>query len=644
MENGPYLHLGELSVLGIARLAQVVNQCRIDIYQGELKEESAQQALFEERLADWREVPVWVERWMVEERACFDVFLSEGEMLCATQRFRQPRREGTAHMLCPPAETPSGREASSHERMTLGGLIASTAGRSALASRLDKKCVAPYEAEELEALDLARSRLIWTWDNGDIHPTALLCLPMQDLDGGLPETLPLCLPSAWGKLDSYWHGGLHLHAGHVLVVCDETGQYGLVRLNQVADDPPRVIGRWVQPCTWAWLAEASSSGAQAIEAARHVVPDARGELVCDLIDALDERQVNPPGVKGLLGTSHYFGTDYNGSLVVNEAGHGSHTRVLGRITRQGVLLCGQSAQDGMLESVPWGLSDLRWLEIGQHAEGMIAVRSPENGLWGYMDRCGALVIKPQYESAGDFQHGTAVVLPAGDHRVGLIDKTGQWVLLPRWHNLQRWSRQVIVAETLEGHWGAVDVQGRVIVSFEHYSTWLDHPEVQERLADYRIGRSWRNDPEEEARRTVIEVIATIWKREFREKIRKALHSSLNEGGSLAGLEGLFDGDTSERDLREGGIWGLEVVLLRDKTDGLLQPRTAETGRIGCYYPVSLSIFDLSTEAPVHGLPTQPEAAIGIPWRDLTPVISNGTSKTPQCFDSAAVQDTKVERI
>jgi len=261
-----------------------------------------------------------------------------------------------------------------------------------------------------------------------------------------------------------------------------------------------------------------------------------------------------------------------------------------------------------------------------------------------MDRCGALVIKPQYESAGDFQHGTAVVLPAGDHRVGLIDKTGQWVLLPRWHNLQRWSRQVIVAETLEGHWGAVDVQGRVIVSFEHYSTWLDHPEVQERLADYRIGRSWRNDPEEEARRTVIEVIATIWKREFREKIRKALQSSLNEGGSLAGLEGLFDGDTSERDLREGGIWGLEVVLLRDKTDGLLQPRTAETGRIGCYYPVSLSIFDLSTEAPVHGLPTQPDAAIGIPWRDLTPVISNGTSKTPQCFDSAAVQDTKVERI
>jgi len=143
MQNVPQLQQDKLSVLGIARLAQVVNQCRIDIYQGELKEESAQQALFEERLADWREVPVWVERWMVEERTCFDVFLSEGEMLCATRRFRQPRREGTAHMLCPPAETPSGREASSHERMTLGGLIASAAGRSALASRLDKKSRGP---------------------------------------------------------------------------------------------------------------------------------------------------------------------------------------------------------------------------------------------------------------------------------------------------------------------------------------------------------------------------------------------------------------------------------------------------------------------------------------------------------------------
>jgi hypothetical protein len=402
----------------------------------------------------------------------------------------------------------------------------------------------------------------------------------------------------------------------VLVVFDETGQYGLIRLQQIKEEPVHVVGQWLQPCSWQWLSGGESSS-RVIEVAQQVSPDIRGELVCDLMDAREWQRINPVGTKGLMGTSHYSGTNFDGCLVVNEAGYGAYPRVLGRMTRQGVFKCGQATPDGYFEPVPWGVNDLRWLEIGNESEHMSIVRAPDSGLWGYLDRYEAIAIEPQYDDAWSFNYGTAKVRPVGNPCVGLIDKAGQWVLPPTWKNLWRWSREVVVAESMEGNWGAIDVQGRVIVPFAPYATWLQHPEVCERLADYQIGRSWTNDPAEERRRTIIEVIATIWKRELREHIRIAVQSSLNRGSSLAGLEGLFDGDTSERDLRESGVWGLKVVLLHDKSEGFLQPKAGETGQICCYYPVGLSTFDLSIEAPVMGLASCPDASVGIPWRDLS---------------------------
>ena len=60
----PFLQHGALSVLGIAELARLVKQCRIDIHRDGVKEEGAQVALFKQRLADWLAVPVWVRHWV----------------------------------------------------------------------------------------------------------------------------------------------------------------------------------------------------------------------------------------------------------------------------------------------------------------------------------------------------------------------------------------------------------------------------------------------------------------------------------------------------------------------------------------------------------------------------------------------------
>ena len=611
-----FLHHGALSVLAITEIADVVKQCNIDIYSQDIKDEAAQQALFNERLQTWLDAPVWLECWRVEERTCFDVFLSEGEMLCARRRFRKPRREGTAHALRKAPAASSGRAVSSFESASLGELIVTEAGRSALSSRLEGKYVAPYVAADLVGFDLTKSVVVWAWDDDQLHPIALLDAPMPDASGGSAGTRRLCIPSAWGPLYGFWHGGLHLHVDHVLVVCSPLGRYGLVRLRQITKAPPHVVGEWLQACDWTYLGSAGSSPGRMIEAARSVEPDARGELVCDLIATLDGRVVNPPGIKGLLGTSHYEGANFDGCLVVNEAGQGRHTRVLGRVTRHGVLLRGLVIPEDAPDLTAWTVDDLRWLALRPESEGLMAVCSAENGRWGYVDRHGTEVLAPHYDAAWSFNYGTAEVRPQGGLSVGLIDRSGQWVLPPVWRTIERRSQRVIVVENAEGCWGALNAQGGVIVAFQPFVDWLEQPEMCERLAEYRIGRSWETDPEEDKRQTLIEHIEILLKREFRDKIRAALKSSIEAGGSLAGMEGVFDGDTSEGDLRRMGLWNLPVTLLRDKQDGMLQPRAGESGRIAFYYPVSLSVFDLSVEAPVSGLASCPDAAVGVRWRDL----------------------------
>lgn len=608
---------GELSVTCIAKLARTVKQCDIDIHSQGISDETAQQELFETRLNAWMDAPLWVERWQVEERACFDVYLSEGEMLCSQRRVRKPRRDGAAHTLCTPPLAGSGRALSTFENCTLGELIATQSGRDALRSRLDEKYVAPYAETDLVGLDLEQSNTVWAWSESQLHPIALLDAPMLATSPGLSGRRVLCIPSAWGELCANWLGGLHLHFDGVLVVCNEQGRYGLVRLNQIAKMPPFIVGEWMQPCEWFYLGDAGSSPCKFVEATGTIEPDVRGELVCDLISTGDGRRVNPPGIKGLLGTTHYSGANYEGCLVVNEAGYGRHTRVLGRVTRHGVLLRGQVVEEDGVDLTAWSLDDLRWIAMGTQSEGMMAVCSPENGRWGYVDRYGAEVIAPQFDLARHFEHGSAVARLPGCQFVGLIDTAGQWVMPAVWRTIERWSSRVIVAEDSEGHWGALDAQGNVTVPFQPFADWLAQPEMRERLADYRIGRSWQTDQEEEIRRTLIEWIATLLKIEFRNKIRTALNTAIESGGNLAGMEGIFDDDTSEGDLRRIGLWNLPVTLLQDKQDGMLQPCAGESGRIAFYYPVILSTFDLSVEAPVIGLATCPDASVGIPWRNLT---------------------------
>lgn len=76
--------------------------------------------------------------------------------------------------------------------------------------------------------------------------------------------------------------------------------------------------------------------------------------------------------------------------------------------------------------------------------GLAAVGSRgRGGQWGYIDRSGRLVVRPQYSFADDFSEGLAGVETGG--KFGFIDGTGGWVIPPRFRPRKGTERNATVA-------------------------------------------------------------------------------------------------------------------------------------------------------------------------------------------------------
>ncbi len=228
------------------------------------------------------------------------------------------------------------------------------------------------------------------------------------------------------------------------------------------------------------------------------------------------------------------------------------------------------------------------------------MRSADNGLWGYLDNNGAVAIPPAFQVAGFFSRGVAKVAIA-PNKFGLIDPLGNWVIPPQWADIWPEAARCYVVEDDAGLVGAINPEGKIIVSLRPRAEVYDATNT----AVTCLGLYDRD---------IVDCVMSLWRQELKLHVDTAKKS-----GSLSTLEGAFDPDASYADLSETGVWGMKVRVTRDKTEGILQPKAGECGHIFTQYPVSLSTFDLSLEAPVAGLATQPNAIIGVLWKDLAAI-------------------------
>lgn len=99
----------------------------------------------------------------------------------------------------------------------------------------------------------------------------------------------------------------------------------------------------------------------------------------------------------------------------------------------------------------------------------------QNGLWGYADQSGKVIIKPQFTRAGRFSEGLALVwtegVPITDPivksfvKMGYIDKNGHWVIRSRfkYYFYDDFSEGLVPFREWSGKWGYMDKRGKVVI-------------------------------------------------------------------------------------------------------------------------------------------------------------------------------------
>lgn len=102
------------------------------------------------------------------------------------------------------------------------------------------------------------------------------------------------------------------------------------------------------------------------------------------------------------------------------------------------------------------------LWVGNMFEQTICVEDPEG--YGYVDTQNRYLIAPQFRWANDFHEGRAEVTTA-DGRMGLIDKTGRFILEPRYEIVEYDDRKGRSLARLDGRWAAFDYEGRQLTEF-----------------------------------------------------------------------------------------------------------------------------------------------------------------------------------
>lgn len=91
---------------------------------------------------------------------------------------------------------------------------------------------------------------------------------------------------------------------------------------------------------------------------------------------------------------------------------------------------------------------------------LIPVKS--GGKWGYIDKIGKYLINPQFQEAGLFEDGLALVQTMDD-KYGFINEKGKYVINPQFENAHQFSDGLALVVTTDGQKGFINKRGKYIV-------------------------------------------------------------------------------------------------------------------------------------------------------------------------------------
>lgn len=117
-------------------------------------------------------------------------------------------------------------------------------------------------------------------------------------------------------------------------------------------------------------------------------------------------------------------------------------------------------------------------EARSFTQGLAAIKVDDR--WGYVDRKGKVVIPPKFQEAGEFSEDFAPVR-WGD-KWGYIDKGGSFVVQPQYEEAGKFYEQMANVKVGD-RWGYIDTAGGMVISPQFIETWG----FSEGVAQVRLG-------------------------------------------------------------------------------------------------------------------------------------------------------------
>lgn len=245
-----------------------------------------------------------------------------------------------------------------------------------------------------------------------------------------------------GSIDGYSVCGRSRFSGGIAPVQDEHRKIGFIDFT----------GRLVVPCQYQHFAQPRPNG-YAVDFGRILI-DKHGVCVVTKIPVPDANSNFPSGINDayLVETSSSikkkFGVVDRANKVVLPRLYDQIECVPGGFLAKGLGHFFLFDKHGIkildfpdnVENVQIGSDQLIAVGIKEEAVKNATVKDSGHlkSLWGFIDRSGRYVIKPQFYGVSTFQYGVAMaqsIESIGERKCGLIDKTGKWVIKPTYSSV-----------------------------------------------------------------------------------------------------------------------------------------------------------------------------------------------------------------